>query len=62
MLNVDSADFSQFSIFIFRSGKLRVKVEKKEGYLCVDEIKSDVQLAGAFHEVRIFASMKGLSE
>lgn len=33
------------------SGKLRVKVEKKEGYLLVDEIKGDVQLAGAFHEV-----------
>lgn len=28
-----------------------MKVEKKEGYLSVDEIKSDVQLAGAFHEV-----------
>lgn len=32
-------------------GKLRVKVEKKEGYKMVDEIGSDVQLDGAFHEV-----------
>lgn len=31
-------------------------MERKEGYLLVDEIKSEVQLSGAFHEVRMTMS------